>query len=186
MPLTKKEFRKICLDKLKNHPKHNKLYKDSLINNRLLKELRYVRNKKILFYLPLPNEANILKVLKKMRNTNDILVPFMVGTSFKIVSYRLPLKRNKYKIFEAGNTHKKINKIDIAIVPAVGVDLNLQRIGFGKGMYDRFFSRLTKKPYIIFIQPAICFTKEAVCDDHDVECDLLLTPRYIARKRKKC
>ncbi|MEA1955744.1 MAG: 5-formyltetrahydrofolate cyclo-ligase [Campylobacterota bacterium] len=182
MPLTKKIFRKTCLDNLKNYSKHNKVYKDSLINNRLLKELKYIKNKKILFYCPLPDEANILKVLKIMRKTNHILVPFMVGKSFKVVPYRLPLRRNKFNIFEAGNTYKKINKIDIAIVPAVGVDSNLQRIGFGKGMYDRFFAKLKIKPYTIFIQPEICFTKETVCDDYDVKCDVLLTPKVVVRK----
>ena len=40
---------------------------------------------------------------------------------------------------------RNINNIDIAIVPAVGVDGNLQRIGFGKGMYDRFFEKLQEE-----------------------------------------
>ncbi|MDA3908319.1 MAG: 5-formyltetrahydrofolate cyclo-ligase, partial [Sulfurimonas sp.] len=74
--------------------------------------------------------------------------------------------------------------IDIAIVPTIGVDGKLQRIGFGKGMYDRFFAKLKKKPYTIFIQPEICFTKEFICDDYDIACDLLLTPRSTKRPRK--
>jgi len=112
-----------------------------------------------------------------MRQKNDIYIPFMQGKSFKMVPFRLPLKRKKFGIFEAGNTHRNINKIDIAIVPVVGVDGNLQRVGFGKGMYDRFFAKLKNKPYTIFIQPEICFTKELVCDSYDVACDLLLTPK---------
>lgn len=70
-------------------------------------------------------------------------------------------------------------------MPAIGVDVNMQRIGFGKGMYDRFFSKLKKRPYIIFIQPELCYTNKSVCDDYDIACDLLLTPkiRMVSRTR---
>jgi 5-formyltetrahydrofolate cyclo-ligase len=106
----------------------------------------------------------------------------MQGESFKMVPFRLPLKKKKFGILEAGNTLRNINKIDIAIVPVVGVDGNLQRIGFGKGMYDRFFAKLKKKPYTIFIQPKLCYTNKMICDSYDVACDVLITPDKIMRK----
>ena len=109
----------------------------------------------------------------------------MQGESFKMVPFRLPLKKKKFGIFEAGNTVRHINKIDIAIVPAVGVDGNLQRVGFGKGMYDRFFEKLQKKPYTIFTQLEFCYTKELICDSYDVKCDLLLTPTKVIRRNKQ-
>jgi len=177
MPLTKARFRENCLKKIKKLPKHNQLYRNSLLNKKLLKELKKRKNSSILFYIPLGFEADVRKVLTKMRRNNNVYVPFMVGESFKMVPFRLPLKKKKFGIFEAGNTLRNINKIDIAIVPAVGVDKNLQRVGFGKGMYDRFFAKLKKRPYTIFIQPEICYTKEIVCDSYDVTCDVLLTAK---------
>ncbi len=185
MTLTKNSFRQICLKKIKKSSQHSKFYKNSLINRLLLKELEDVKSKKrlkILFFYPLPYEADILKVLKKMRKKHDVFVPFMQGESFKMVPFRQPLKKKKFGILEAGNTLKNIKKIDIAIVPAVGVDGNLQRIGFGKGMYDRFFATLKKKPYTIFIQPKLCYTNEMICDSYDVACDVLITPDKIMRK----
>ncbi len=183
MPLTKTIFREKCLNKIKKTTKHNKLYLDSKLNQRLQRELRGIKNKKILFYYPLPFEANVLKTLVKMRHYCDIYVPFMEGESFKMVPFRLPLTEKKFGIFEAGNTLKNIEKIDIAIVPAVGVDGNLQRVGFGKGMYDRFFAKLKKKPYTIFVQSELCYTKKFICDSYDVSCDLLLTPKVRLEKR---
>ena len=177
MPLTKDRFRENCLKKIKKLPQHNKLYRNSLLNNKLIKELNKRKYSSILFYIPLGFEADIMKVLTKVRQKSTVYVPFMVGESFKMVPFRLPLNKKKFGIFEAGNTLRNINKIDIAIVPAVGVDVNLQRVGFGKGMYDRFFEKLKNKPYTIFIQPEICYTKESVCDSYDVTCDLLLTPK---------
>ncbi len=187
MALTKTLFRQNCLQKLKNLPSHNKLYRSSIVNKELLKELKYAKNLRILFYYPLTMEANILKVLTKMRQKNDIYIPFMQGESFKMVPFRLPLKKKKFDIFEAGNTDRNINKIDIAIVPVVGVDGNLQRVGFGKGMYDRFFEKLQKRPYTIFIQQKFCHTKEFICDSYDITGDLLLTPttKVVRVKKRK-
>lgn len=177
MTLSKSQFRQNSLKKIKNAPKHNLLYRTSLLEKKLSEVLKGKKNLNILFYYPLPFEANILKVMKQMRHTCKIYLPFMQGESFKMVPFRLPLKKKNFGIFEAGNTNKKIRKIDIAIVPAVGVDGNLQRVGFGKGMYDRFFANLEKRPYIIFTQPELCYTKESLCDAHDIHCDMLITPK---------
>jgi len=186
MPLTKTIFRQKCLQKIKSLPSHNKLYRNSLVNKQLLQELKKIKNRRILFYYPLAMEVNILKVLTKMRQKNNIYIPFMQGKSFKMVPFRLPLKRKKFGIFEAGNTHRNINKIDIAIVPVVGVDGNLQRVGFGKGMYDRFFEKLQKRPYTIFIQQEFCHTKENICDLYDITGDILLTPtKKMVRVKKR-
>lgn len=185
MTLTKTRFREISLKKIKNLPKHNALYRAALLEKKLYKMLLRRKKAKILFYYPLPFEANILKVIKKMRGDFEIYVPFMEGESFKMVPFRLPLKKKKFGIFEAGDTYRKINKIDIAIIPAVGVDGNLQRVGFGKGMYDRFFAKLKKKPYVIFTQPELCYTKEFVCDSYDVACDVLITPTQTITKKAR-
>jgi len=183
MPLTKSKFREKCLKKLVNTKHERKIYRDFLVNRLLLKELQSKKRKKILFYYPLPNEVDIRKVLQKLRKKHTLYLPFMVGKSFKMVPFRLPLKKKKFGIFEAGNTLRDIKKIDIAVVPVVGIDGNLQRVGFGKGMYDRFFAKLKKRPYTIFIQPKFCYTNERICDDYDVAGDILITPeKKIKRK----
>ena len=140
-----------------------------------------VKNKKILVYYPLKNEVNLKKTILKLRKNNQVYLPFMEHESFKAVKYRLPLQQKKFGTFEAGNSLKHTNIIDIAIVPVIGIDKNLQRVGFGKGMYDRFFSKLQKKPYTIFVQADLCFTKEIVCDHYDIGCDVVVTPKLIIK-----
>ena len=185
MILTKEKFRKTCLEKMKKLSSHNYYYKNALVNKKLLSQLKGLRNKAILFYYPLSFEADVRKTMFYLRQKNSIYLPFMEGQSFKMVAYRLPLKKKRFDIFEAGNSIRKIKKIDIAIVPAIGVDKNLQRIGFGKGMYDRFFPTLKKKPYTIFTQADTCCTKQSICDDYDISCDELITPkkRIVAKNK---
>lgn len=185
MTLDKSTFRQNCLEKMKNSSKHNRLYKEKLLNKKLLSLLKKSKGQKILFYYPMKIEADIRKSMMSMRRKTEVYIPFMQGESFKMVPFRLPLKKKKFGIFEAGNTVRNINKIDIAIVPSVGVDGNLQRIGFGKGMYDRFFEKLQKKPYTIFTQLEFCYTKESICDSYDVQCDLLLTPTKVMKRKNR-
>jgi 5-formyltetrahydrofolate cyclo-ligase len=175
MTLTKNTFRKKCINKMKKRSINNVAYENNIINKKLLKMLKGVNGKNILLYYPLNFEADVRKTIIQLRKKNNIFIPFMEDESFKIVPFRLPLQKKRFDIYEAGNSLKKIKNIDIAVVPVVGVDGNLQRIGFGKGMYDRFFVKLKNKPYTIFIQPRICFTKDYICDHYDVKGDILLT-----------
>ena len=189
MILTKDIFRKKCIKRLKTKGLSNKAYKNAILNHKLQMELKKLKFKTVLFYYPLPFEADIRKTLIEIRKKYDVFLPFMEGKSFKMVPCRLPFKKRKFGIFEAGNTKKNIKKIDVAIVPVIGVDVDLKRVGFGKGMYDRFFEKLKIRPYTIFVESEFCYTKSKICDSYDIWCDLFLTPRHrlVARgKGKKC
>lgn len=177
MDTTKESFRRNCLKKLKESQTHNKKYRDKLVNSQIISLLKNKKGLNVLMYWPLDLEVDIRKSLYEIRKNNHVYLPFMEEISFKMVPFRLPLSRKKFNIYEAGNSFKNIIKIDVAIIPAVGVDRRSRRIGFGKGMYDRFFEKLKKDPYKIFIQSQICYSKKDICDDHDISCDMLITPR---------
>ncbi|MEA3523193.1 MAG: 5-formyltetrahydrofolate cyclo-ligase [Campylobacterota bacterium] len=177
MSLTKAKFRQECLYKIRNASRHNKIYKDALLVKKLEKIIQGLHVKSVLMYWPLPFEANITKLLHVTRRRTQVYLPFMEGESFKMVAYRLPMERKSFGIFEPGQSLKKIKNIDIAIVPAVGVDGRARRIGFGKGMYDRFFEKLPNRPKIIFVQSQMCKTTKNICDHYDISADLLVTPR---------
>ncbi len=178
MLLTKAKFRQECLSKIRSASKHNKIYTDALLQNRLLSAIEslHVSGAKILMYYPLNIEADVTKLLHHLRKCYDIYLPFMEAESFKMVAYRLPMQRKSFGIFEPMQSFKKNKNIDIAIVPVVGVDGRARRIGFGKGMYDRFFEKLPKRPKIIFVQSNMCKTTKNICDDYDISADLLITP----------
>ncbi len=72
----------------------------------------------------------------------------------------------------------------MAVVPVVGVDGRLRRIGFGKGMYDRFFASLDTKPLTLFVQLSKCYTKEKITDSFDVQADIYITPEDIIFRGK--
>ncbi len=177
MSVTKATLRENCLKRLRTLGTHNKSYRNARLNKMLQTHPKLKNAKTVLGFWPLGMEPDIRSTLGVLRRSKKVYLPFMEDDSFKMVPFRLPLEPKRFGIYEPGNTNKKTEKIDVAIVPAVGVDGEGRRIGFGKGMYDRFFARLRNKPYIIFVQSELCNTTKYICDDYDVKADQLITPR---------
>ena len=175
--MTKPDFRRYCLARLRSVSAHSRFKRDKLLQARLLSAVLARRPRSVLLFWPLGSEPDVRAVVHRLRRAGiAVYLPFMEGPSFRMVPFRYPLEQKKFGIFEPGDSLRKIKQIDIAVVPAVGVDAQARRIGFGKGMYDRFFAALKKRPFTIFVQLARCVTNEKICDDYDVSADVLLTP----------
>ncbi len=138
--------------------------------------------KNILFYMPLKIETNLKKLIQKYRKKLDIFVPFIEEKSFKMVRYRMPLKQDSFGVLSPNNSFFKQKSIDMIIVPVVGVDGDFKRVGFGKGMYDRFYEKLKKKPIVVFVQRKRCFVKEKLSDWYDISYDFYITPKLFLRR----
>ncbi len=186
MLVSKAVFREQCKKRLLKSSKISKYYKDKMIEKHLEKVINIYNPKNILAYIPFGFEADIVTFINKLRKKYNIFVPFMEGVSFKIVKYRLPLCEKRFSIKEPGNSFFKFVRVDIAIVPVLGVGKNCKRVGFGKGMYDRYFASLDYKPIIIFVQIEKCFNKNATTDKYDIQSDYYITPKkiYITRGKR--
>lgn len=178
--MDKKIFRQKCLKRLRlESGKYNRA-KDHRVLLQIDRIVSLHRPASILFYLPMPMEVDISELLRRYRGKYKIFVPFIVKESFKMVLYRLPLVRNRYNISEPRTSHLKSDNVDLIIVPVVGVDGACKRVGFGKGMYDRYFQSLKKRPgrepIVLFVQRVKCYTKSIVTDSFDMTADYYITP----------
>lgn len=189
----KVSFRALSSQNLANFPQFQTLRTDKKINF-LLKKLMisllnaqscaFKRPKNILIYVPLKMEVNIFPLilfLKKQKNIK-IFSPFVLKNGknankiFKIVPFRLPLEANKFKIFEPRDSHFSCEKIDIAIVPILGADCKFGRVGFGKGMYDRFCAESRPKK-IIFVSRICNLSSTEISQRHDIKGDFIIASR---------
>src|SRR5205085_1415379 len=66
------------------------------------------------------------------------------------------------------------DKYDAIIVPMLGFDKNLHRIGYGGGYYDKFLATQpqAQKIGVCF---EVCRVKEIPIEEHDVKLDLIVT-----------
>lgn len=172
----KGDFRKLCLKRLQFSSRFLKFYKDKKTVKKLEKFIDFYKSKNILLYIPMEMEVDVLPLINRLRKSQkNVFVPFMVGDSFKLVRYRLPLQKKRFGIREPNNSFCLTPKIDLAIVPVVGIDKECKRIGFGKGMYDRFFDRLNYKPTIVFTQLTLCKTNEKLSNQYDIQANFIIT-----------
>jgi len=71
--------------------------------------------------------------------------------------------------------------IDVAVIPGVAFDKRLNRVGYGKGFYDRFLISAEIGVKVGFAFDCQVFDLIA-CDEHDIHVDLLITDNYIYRR----
>ncbi len=184
--MDKTTFRKKCIERVKRKKNINTYKQDKIIVRRLYMYIKKIKADTIMLYVPLKTEVNIISLINSLRKEKKVvLVPFMEGKSFRLVKYRLPLKKKQFGVKEPNNSNKYKKKIDLAIVPIIGTDRTLRRVGFGKGFYDRFFEKNHKNiSEILFVSREYCVSSEVITDDHDVKGDFYITPKNSVFKRK--
>lgn len=145
-------------------------------------KLFYIQSKtnqcNILLYIPLPTEVDITYILQKLKQDKkyQVFVPKLRKVSFNMVKYRFPLVKTHWQIYEPKTCNIYENTlIDVAIVPVLGVDKNMKRIGFGKGMYDKFYETLKVCPYNIFVSRLRQVANKPLCEWHDIQADVYVS-----------
>ena len=190
--MDKKTFRKFCIESVKKNKRVNTYKLDKDLNNMLYQFIKKEKSKKIMLYIPLKIEVNITSLILKLRREKKmLLVPFMEGESFSLVKYRLPLIKKRFGVKEPKNTNEYKHNIDLAIIPIIGTDETLRRVGFGKGFYDRFFEKNHKRIHKnLFIGREYCVSSKIITDVHDVKGAMYFTHRnchqksYLKRKSR--
>ena len=96
---------------------------------------------------------------------------------FKRWIFKEPLYMNNFGILEPGKSKVEITP-DLILVPLVAFDRQLNRIGYGKGYYDRSLKKIKKnKKYMISLGIAYSFqkTKSIPVNKHDFKLDYIFT-----------
>jgi len=151
----------------------------SLIKSNFKKE-----NLKLALYYPSNFEINVLKLLenKYMINKN-VLLP-VIEENYRMSFF--PWKKNhvllvnKFGILEPTKTKFKIP--NLILVPVLAFDIKKNRLGYGKGFYDRYLNKYLKKfSNILTVGVAFSFQKhhKLPIDKNDVKLDYILTDKGI-------
>ena len=109
--------------------------------------------------------------LPKISNNNEM--------NFYKWSKTEPLKVNKYGIPEPISNTKVYPKI--LLIPLVGFDYNLNRLGYGGGYYDRYLSKKQNKNELFKIGVGFSFqkVKSIPIDKYDKKLDCIMTEKVI-------
>lgn len=147
--LTKSQIRCKILSKLKTQKEEERNRKSARIKEKLLNTSEFKKAKVVMFYITFDGEVKTEEMIKEALKLGKIVVVPVCGRDRVILRPCLldsatKLKKGPYGICEP--TRKKpirLKDLDLIIVPAVAFDKNNNRLGRGKGYYDRFLKRLS-------------------------------------------
>ena len=149
-------------------------------------------NKKIIIaaYYPSNYEVNILNFIESAAKRKfKIALPVIKSSnkmSFHSWIFKEPLYVNKFGILEPENKKEEITP-DLIIVPLVAFDDELNRIGYGKGYYDRSLRKIKKiKKKSVFVGIAYNFQKykKIPINRYDFKLDYIFTDQGIISSNK--
>lgn len=173
--MNKDNLRKLMLERRKNIL--NKKELSTIIVNKLLDLDIYKNSRVIALYYSLCDEVDtkdlIIKSLDKIvllpRIINDKIVFIEINSNTKYEKSNIGVMEPIGTIYDGA--------IDLIIVPGVAFDREHNRLGFGKGYYDKYLK--DKDIYKI----GICFNKQLTdtlpIDDYDIKMDLIITEKEL-------
>ena len=94
-------------------------------------------------------------------------------------SFKEPLVINKYGIPEP--SMGKLKFPDIILIPLLSFDMNLNRVGYGGGFYDRYIQKVKKRKKPLLVGLAYLFqkVKKIPVNKYDMKLDFIVTEKNI-------
>ena len=138
----------------------------------------------IAFYYATPDEVQTIACIEKRYTQKKIVLPIVKGENLAFYEYKgkNQIKKGSFDIMEPiiENTDEQAilpENIDIFIVPGMAFDQHCNRIGHGKGFYDRLLSEM-QKPKI-----GLCFSCQLLDNiptkKHDIKMSMVITEEKI-------
>ena len=138
---------------------------------------QFQKAKTVMLYSSLPDEVRTTAFIEKWRNRKRVILPTVVGDDIVPVELTpdTPFAVGDFNILEPQN-RPYTGGYDLIVVPGMAFDRSGNRLGRGKGYYDRFLSQ-NQSVYKI----GICFDFQLVgtvpTEANDIRMDEVLTKK---------
>ncbi len=186
----KQEIRQKILSLRNNLSFDNASLNSELIKNRLFQVPELKNAEWVMLYLSFNNEVQTDQIVKELLVCRKkLLVPVIVKESKSLIACQIfnfekDLKRGCFGINEPVESLKipvDPKKIDLIIVPGIAFDVNGNRIGFGKGYYDRFLKKVDRKTISIALAYDFQILPTVPSQDNDVPVNIVVSEKQIIK-----
>lgn len=172
--MTKIELRKSLLKKRDSLSDISLTIINQIIDSKLLDD-----KKNVAIYYPLKGEVDVLALVDKYPNINFCFPKTLDEISFYKENDLTRFEKKKFNVMEPiTNNFISRDEIELFIIPCVGITKDRQRIGYGKGYYDRYLAGYNG------IRVGVCYKElsdlDFKCDSYDVTLD------YVFKGWKMC
>jgi 5-formyltetrahydrofolate cyclo-ligase len=148
--LTKEEIRSKILVRLKTQKEDDRDRKSKIIKNKLFRNPVFKKAKIVMFYISIGGEVDTREMIKEAQRLGKI-VTLPVCKKNRIIKAcllggRHEFEKGPYGIMEpAIKQSVNLNYLELIVVPGLAFTKHGARLGRGKGYYDRFLTKLSRK-----------------------------------------
>ncbi|HHZ01276.1 MAG TPA: 5-formyltetrahydrofolate cyclo-ligase [Tissierellia bacterium] len=178
---SKKELRKKILGIRNKMPKEDVENNSRIIMNKIIGLKTYKQSKVIFVYMDFKNEVMTSDLIKHMlAEKKRVVIPYTDVINTLVIPSEITeeadLKLSPFGYYEPKKIMPvDVEEIDLVLVPGVVFDKNLNRIGFGKGYYDRILKNLKPGAKKIGLAHDFQVLDEIPAEDHDIKMDMIIT-----------
>lgn len=145
--------------------------------SRLEETAAFIMADRILMYHSLPDELSTRQFLSKWHTKKRFYLPRVNGVNLDILPYdETRLELGAFHIEEpTGNEVVNADEIELIVVPGVAYDRNGNRLGRGKGFYDRLLQ--STKATKVGVGYEFQMFDNIPVEPHDVKMDMVITQK---------
>ena len=132
----------------------------------------YESSKNIMLFYPMPDEIDLRDLTNDF--SKNFFYPRVSGKNLLVCPNNNEFIKSKFGVLEPTSNPVSPEILDLIFVPALAVDKNFYRLGYGGGYYDRF---LENNPTIITITPIFkeLITEELPTENFDKPINYIIT-----------
>jgi 5-formyltetrahydrofolate cyclo-ligase len=141
----------------------------------------------ILFYAPLPDELDVWPLMEKWLKSKICALPAFDAATQSYVARRVTnletdIAEGKFGVSEPSPECEKISldKLNLILVPGMAFDLSGNRLGRGKGFYDRILAEASGVKCGVGYDFQL--REEIPTEPHDAKVDFIFTPARSVRR----
>ena len=146
------------------------------IQKRLKRIYAFKNAQRIGAYYPIGSEILTQDIIQELlSNSKEVFLPKVIGDKVefrKIVDFS-SLEKGNFDIMEPKEDCKTEDKLDVILIPTVGITPKGTRLGYGHGFYDRFLAENKTTTISLTLEKQI--VKNIPKSKHDIIIDWIVT-----------
>ena len=182
MNKTKDITRKEIFDRLNAQAPEEILRKSKAIKEALFQDAGFKKAKVVMLYASRDEEVGTWDIIKEaLAEGKKVALPRCVSQAKvipkEITDIDTDLEKGTYSIYEPKSSQQnvEIEEIDLVVVPGVAYDRENNRLGRGKGYYDRFLKKLSPRTSTIGLAFDFQLLNKLPKDSHDTPVSRVIT-----------
>ena len=188
---TKKNLRTSISQKRNMLTDYELIERSEKIKDTIFKMSEFKESNIILFYVSYGSEVSTHQMIKQcLSNGKRIIVPKVNYSKNSLLLSELNswehLEKGAYNILEPKSEHLKeinVELIDLMFIPGIVFDFFGNRIGHGKGYYDRLLNSKHKALHV-GLAYELQMVEDMPVETHDVKVDRIITEKRVINCKK--